>query len=112
MLGILIEPNLRSVGLFERTWTLLEIQVLIRGHMESVTPPIIGYTMLVNEEGHRKALTQWKMPFQSKGKAGLITCLGNAVILGDPNVKGQLTGIERPQAEDLLAFLRAEIVWE
>ena len=47
-----------------------------------------------------------------QGKAGMLSYCGNAVIRGETDNEGNTTGLEKEQADSLLAFLKAVIVWE
>lgn len=112
MHGIIIDRNAKTVELVDKDWTLKEMQKIIGGYIESVAPPIAGTIMYVNEDGKRLNLLQWKMPFILQGKAGMLSYCGNAVIRGETDNEGNTTGLEKEQADSLLAFLKAVIVWE
>ncbi|GAB1431620.1 hypothetical protein MASR2M29_02450 [Spirochaetota bacterium] len=112
MRGIIIDRTTKTVELVDKDWTLKDMQKIIGGYIESVAPPVAGTIMYVNEDGKRLKLLQWKMPFMLQGKAGMLSYCGNAVIRGEPDDEGKTTGLEKEQAENLLAFLKAEIVWE
>lgn len=112
MRGIVIDRKVKTVELLDKEWSLEEIQEILGGYLEQVTPPMVDLNMFVNEDGISLALQQWKMPFMKRGQAGLVPYLGNAVILGAADDEGELTGLEKEQAESLLAFLRAEIIWD
>jgi hypothetical protein len=112
MLGIIIDRTAKTVELVDKDWTLKEMQKLIGGYLESVAPPVAGTILYVNEDGKRLKLLQWKMPFMLQGKAGMVSYCGNAIIRGETDKNGKTTGLEKEQAESLLAFLKAEIVWE
>jgi hypothetical protein len=112
MRGIVIDCKVKTVEVLAKDWTLEEMQEIVGGYLEAAAPPMVGMTMFVNEDGISLALPRWEMPFMLKGKAGMIPHLGNGIILGAADDEGDLTGLEKEQAESLLAFLRAEIVWE
>ncbi len=111
MLGILIDSKARTVQLLDKNWTLEYLQELIGGYIEAVAPPMADVNMFVNEDGISLSLPRWQMPFMLRGKAGMIPYLGNAIILGAEDEEGELEGLDKEQAESMVAFLKAEIVW-
>lgn len=111
MNAIVIDRIAKTIELIDKAWTLEEMQELLGGYLEVVTPPFPELTMFVNDDGMGLKLQGWKIPFMLRGEAGMIPYLGNAIILGDSDEEGELTGLEQTQANDLLAFLRAEILW-
>jgi hypothetical protein len=111
MIGILIDSKNKTVQLMDKEWSLEEMQELIGGYLEAVAPPMADLNMFVNEDGIRLDLPKWKTPFMLHGKAGMIPYCGNAIILGAEDDEGELSGLEKEQADSMVAFLKAEIIW-
>jgi hypothetical protein len=112
MTGIVIDSKNKTVELLDKNWTLKDMQKIVGGYLESAPPPVAGVTMYVNEDGLRLKLPKWQMPFILRGKAGKLSYVGNAIIRGAPDDDGESTPLEKEQGESMVAFLRAEIIWE